>query len=330
MATPLTIMQGILQLFIIPLRRLNANPVMVRTGRFHLVYFGLFAAMNMFLTASVFFYHLWLRGAVLAYPVALWMGVGALCIIFFARAYQVVVLGRVFFSRPGHYLRQTAFYNQGGIIGGLVALAVMAAVEGLGYLLLADGLAYGCVLGLVFGRLGCYNYGCCYGCRATGPLAVTYRNPRAKILRLEPALSGVPVMPVQLLTAYFNLAFFACLSIIIAVVPYTGVVTVAFFVVYNAFRLFMERYRSEKKETDTQATRKTALVLCCAGCVAAVVSLAMPTLFYETAALAHEFSLLSYLRFTFTDPLVLAPLLVLFCLTFIVYGYHGRELGSFA
>ncbi len=67
-----------------------------------------------------------------------------------------------------------------------------------------DVIVYVVPLGHVFGRVGCFLAGCCYGCRTDGAWAVTFPEETM-------GLAGVPVHPVQLYEAAANLGVFAIL-----------------------------------------------------------------------------------------------------------------------
>lgn len=57
----------------------------------------------------------------------------------------------------------------------------------------------------MFGRIGCFCGGCCYGCETTLPIGVIYTTP------LTDAPIGVPLLPVQLIEAGLNLLLFVFL-----------------------------------------------------------------------------------------------------------------------
>lgn len=79
----------------------------------------------------------------------------------------------------------------GGLVGGLVALALFARRRGLSIARLADAAAPAVALGQAIGHLGCLIGGDSYGIPTTLPWAVVYENPGAV------APLGVPLHPTQ-------------------------------------------------------------------------------------------------------------------------------------
>ncbi|MHB9156376.1 MAG: prolipoprotein diacylglyceryl transferase [Endomicrobiales bacterium] len=102
---------------------------------------------------------------------------------------------------------------EGGLVyyGGFAAGAVAVIVyrhfhRETSLLVLADILAPAMALGHVFGRLGCFFAGCCYGAPSQLPWAVTFRNAES----LAPL--GVALHPAQLYEAFGNLVIFFLLA----------------------------------------------------------------------------------------------------------------------
>lgn len=62
----------------------------------------------------------------------------------------------------------------GGLIGGALAVAGLALRRGIPCLALADAVTPGVLIGLAFGRLGCFLNGCCYGKACSLPWAVQF------------------------------------------------------------------------------------------------------------------------------------------------------------
>lgn len=86
-----------------------------------------------------------------------------------------------------------SFY--GGLITGLVAIAVFARRRGMPVLLAADIAAPAAALGQAIGHFGCLITGDSFGTVTSVPWAVIYRNPAAM------APQGVPLHPTQLYEA---------------------------------------------------------------------------------------------------------------------------------
>lgn len=101
-------------------------------------------------------------------------------------------LGSVF-DHPAHifmvWMGGLSFY--GGLIGGLIALALFARRRGLPLMALLDVAAPAAAIGQAIGHLGCLIGGDSYGIPTDLPWAIIYRNPGAM------APLGVPLHPTQ-------------------------------------------------------------------------------------------------------------------------------------
>ncbi len=95
----------------------------------------------------------------------------------------------------------------GGIVAGTFAGLVMARRLGLPRWVVADALAPSLALGTMFGRIGCFLNGCCYGHPTTLPWGV--RFPRESFAFLE--FGDTPVHPSQLYNAAVGLVLFLVL-----------------------------------------------------------------------------------------------------------------------
>lgn len=95
----------------------------------------------------------------------------------------------------------------GGIVAGTFAGLVTAKRLGLPRWLVADALTPSLALGTMFGRIGCFLNGCCYGRPTTLPWGVHF--PRESFAFLE--FGDTPVQPSQLYNAAVGLILFAVL-----------------------------------------------------------------------------------------------------------------------
>ncbi|MBS5450583.1 MAG: prolipoprotein diacylglyceryl transferase [Coriobacteriia bacterium] len=95
------------------------------------------------------------------------------------------------------------FVFYGGLIGGLAVGSIYAHARGWDVLAHLDIFAVAIPLFHVFGRIGCFFGGCCYGVEV--PWGITYTmDPIAQA-------NGVPRVPIQLIEAACNLVIFATL-----------------------------------------------------------------------------------------------------------------------
>lgn len=130
-------------------------------------------------------------GDAVVFDGALWVGVAAL------------IGGRILFvvqnelgslaAHPAHIFMVwsggLSFY--GGLIGGLIALAVFARRRGVPLLVALDVAAPGAAIGQAIGHIGCLVGGDSYGLPTDLPWAIVYRNPNAM------APLNVPLHPTQ-------------------------------------------------------------------------------------------------------------------------------------
>lgn len=133
----------------------------------------------------------------------------------------------------------------GGLLGALLAAAIVLRRHRLPFFPVADVLAPSVALGHFFGRLGCFFAGCCYGNRCERPWAVVFTDPRAAEISGTPL--GVPLHPVQLYEAAFNLANFALLSWAFSRRPQgaEGMVLGLYLVTYGSARFLLEFFRGD-------------------------------------------------------------------------------------
>lgn len=95
----------------------------------------------------------------------------------------------------------------GGLVAGTFAGLMMASRVGLPRWLVADAVTPALALGTMFGRVGCFLNGCCYGRPTRLPWGVKF--PPASFASLE--FGDTPVHPSQLYNAAAGLLLFAVL-----------------------------------------------------------------------------------------------------------------------
>ena len=83
----------------------------------------------------------------------------------------------------------------GGFASVPLCVALFARWKKIPFLTLADYMFLGANMGHIFGRIGCFLAGCCYGRPTSLPWGVTFTNPRSMV---PPELLGVRLHPVQL------------------------------------------------------------------------------------------------------------------------------------
>lgn len=128
------------------------------------------------------------------------------------------------------------FVFYGGALGGLGAIFLYARKYKLAYLPLAETLIPSVPLIHAFGRLGCFCAGCCYGIVAQPPWGVYFSSDSV-------ALHGVPLLPIQLYEAAFNLLLFVFLAFYAKKARPAGHILGLYFIAYAIARFVLEFFR---------------------------------------------------------------------------------------
>ena len=106
----------------------------------------------------------------------------------------------------------------------------------------ADAFAPAVALGHMFGRVGCFMAGCCYGRLTDGPLGVVFSDPLCSV---EPGFLGQPLYPVQLMEAAGNLLIFLALMLLYRRKKFDGQIILAYVTTYASLRFLLEFLRGD-------------------------------------------------------------------------------------
>jgi phosphatidylglycerol:prolipoprotein diacylglycerol transferase len=128
----------------------------------------------------------------------------------------------------------------GGIVGGTVGGLWMAKRAGLPMWRVADALAPSIALGTVFGRIGCFLNGCCYGKPTQLPWGVVY--PKDSFPSLE--FGSVPIHPSQLYFSAAGLVLFVILWAIRKRTTVPGHLFWLFVIMYALVRIPLDMTRA--------------------------------------------------------------------------------------
>lgn len=154
----------------------------------------------------------------------------------------------------------------GGFIGAVVASVIVMRIYGLPWWRTADAFAPGIALGQVFGRLGCFSAGCCWGKPTTHSWGVhfTERGHEVTGVPLTPAqLEGpeqqiwaqklgsldapLDLHPTQLYEAGATLIIFALLLVMFRRRRFDGQIVLAYAMMYAAARFTIEFWRDDPR-----------------------------------------------------------------------------------
>jgi phosphatidylglycerol:prolipoprotein diacylglycerol transferase len=122
----------------------------------------------------------------------------------------------------------------GGIIGGLIAVAILARQNGWKLSRLLDALVPGVVLAQAIGRVACIITGDSVGKVTTGPFGFAYNSPNAMVPQL-----GVYYTPTPVYEILMNLSIFAIVWNLRKKNLPDGVLTLIYLALYSFFRFFI-------------------------------------------------------------------------------------------
>ena len=308
---------------------LKDHPVVHRGRSLTVVAFGIFAALDAVACTFVCYYFLYLKGVPIDWPLVALAPVGCALALCGAKAFHWIALGKKFLANPRKYLGETGYYEHGGILGAICWIFLASALMGIPRLLLADAMCWGALAGQFFGRLGCFNYGCCFGKPTSLPLGVCYTNTDSKILRWRPELRSVPVHPTQLYAAGANLLMFLIVGGLLSQPFPDGTIACGFLAWHGLTRLAIEHFRDDIhfREGRNRITLYVAVAMIVAGLgLAAGGLLLRPPLH---TPLVYGLSFRSMADLLATCPQFGGALAVAAIMMFLAYGIHGPILGRF-
>jgi phosphatidylglycerol:prolipoprotein diacylglycerol transferase len=125
----------------------------------------------------------------------------------------------------------------GAALGGAMGVWWVCRRYGVAFAKVADALAPSLTLGHIFGRIGCFLNGCCYGVPTTLPIGVTFHNP---VLGVD----TLPSHPAQLYEAAGLALLFAWLVRYRTRPPYEGAVLAMWLMGYSLLRFLVEFVRA--------------------------------------------------------------------------------------
>ncbi len=128
----------------------------------------------------------------------------------------------------------------GGLIGAAIACFLYSRkAKGLETQSVMDIFAVSIPVFHVFGRIGCFLGGCCYGIESACGF-VTYHN------QINPSINGVVRFPVQLIEAGCNLTIFLLLLALFYKQKCAGRLFYVYITVYSVIRFVLEFFRGDE------------------------------------------------------------------------------------
>lgn len=322
---------ALLKLFWLPFRFLMDNPVIYSGKRIKIVGFGVFAALECLFISLCFLCLLYLKGIdleiihpfeLIMCSLSIWLG---------AKLFHWFSLGRKFFQDPMKYIFETGFYLQGGIIGIVLWLIMLSQINNVSLSMLMDGFCWGALLGQVIGRLGCFNYGCCFGKPTNCSVSIHYTNSDSKILRWKPELHGRKIHPTQLYSSGLNLLMFIIVTWLLFQPIPNGLITIIFFLWHGITRIIVEQLRFDiiHDEGRNWITFKTALCFMLGLIPAFFVLKRIDPEFLVATPLALSHTIPNFFQYVSHDIYLMGTLFLAAGLIFLGYGIHGEKLGTF-
>ena len=129
------------------------------------------------------------------------------------------------------------FVFYGGLIGAVIACCLYSRHRGWPVLERLDMFTVAVPLFHVFGRIGCFMAGCCYGVEADWGFTYT--------LAPAPEANGVPRVPIQLIEAACNLLLFAGLLALFLKDRLRGRLVAVYGIAYGVIRFIDEFWRGD-------------------------------------------------------------------------------------
>ena len=141
----------------------------------------------------------------------------------------------------------------GGIIAGAIAYVVFCHRHQLGIIQMADVLVPGLLVGIGFGRLGCFLNGCCFGGACELPWAVQFPEGSVPFLVQlqrglieEQAIASLPVHPTQIYSSINAFTIAGITSYYWNHRSHTGAVVGLALVLYAITRFILEILRTDE------------------------------------------------------------------------------------
>lgn len=142
----------------------------------------------------------------------------------------------------------------GGFIGATVAMIVFARRRKESFMGLTDFIVTALPLGHAMGRIGCFMNGCCHGIVLSGPCTVSFpfesipwRTHFDAHLIARDAPHSLPVVPVQLYEAAFNIALYVLLIWLYRRRIGDGLVFASYLLIYPVARFAFEFLRGDER-----------------------------------------------------------------------------------
>jgi phosphatidylglycerol:prolipoprotein diacylglycerol transferase len=234
------------------------HPILFRLGNFPINTYGVFLALA-FLAAIFVTVRLAMRDGLpkeKIYDLCLWLLLSSL-----VGSKLLMLLTEPEYRQNPALLLSLDFLRSGGVfygglLGAIIASVLLMRLWKLPWWKTADACAPGIALGNVFGRLGCFFAGCCWGKPTTLPWGVRF-PPEGHEITGVPA--GVPLHPTQLYESFAMLIVFFFLLWLHKRKKFSGQVILAYTAIYATVRFLIEFVRDDPRGDILGLTTLTGL-----------------------------------------------------------------------
>ena len=293
--------------------------VLFRHGDLVFVNFGLFAALGAFLTLAGMGVILIGQGVSIRAFIALALGASAL-VVFGSWLLAQLLDFRLLLEKPREALRRPVFASWGGLLIMPLVFGIFSWQSGIAVLVLVDAFARAMPIGHALGRLGCLSYGCCYGRPTTRRLAITYRNPLAKAVRVG-NLQNVRLHPAAFYEAVLDLGILLAVNAAALLGAPLGVPSALALVFYGLGRFGIEFVKNNDG--------RMLLGRCAVNHLLSLAMAALGALLLHSILVAPEAApLIAWASALDTLPRLLLALLPSAMVIFVGFAIHRRKVGS--
>lgn len=224
------------------------HPELFEIGPITIYWYGAMIALALLSAVANCTYLGWREGRTPAFmsDLVFWMAVGGLV---GARLAYVAANFDEYSQQPITvlYLHEGGLIYYGGVIGGVIGIALFGLAKGESVMGLLDIVAVAAPLGHALGRIGCFLNGCCYGKDYGGILAVSFPADSHVALAQGRLGPGLPVHPVQLYEAGLNILLYLGLLWFFLRKKGKGKVAVVYLMAYAVIRFLVERFRGDER-----------------------------------------------------------------------------------
>lgn len=152
-----------------------------------------------------------------------------------------------FFENPSYFMDHPAelfgsrgFVFYGSLIFSITGILIFFKIKKLPILKMLDIIAITTGLVHVFGRLGCFMAGCCYGIPTNSNYGVVFRDPDSLARPLN-----TPLHPTQLYSAFLILLILVTIFILKRKQRFDGQIFLTYLIIYSIGRSVIEIFRGD-------------------------------------------------------------------------------------